>query len=374
MASTPKNPELTTEDGLRAYLSTTKPSKEISVTLLSGGTANYVYRVSVDGSTNIFKHAAPYLHSNRNFPFDPIRMDYEAHILQILSPTSGSGPLEKLLPYSAVHAVRVTDYDKANKLLCIGDGGTQNLKAAYEDPNLDIARVGDELAKWVAALHMCSSGISLALPEQTGSSNNNPVAVGIYRHSYKNLNRALSQYGHDTQLAHRVDEEFGSLLETEDECVCHGDFWPGNVLVRLGGSGEKPFELTIVDWEMVRRGNSATDVGQFAAEAFLLDRFKGGRGLLAVFLKTYLLARNSDTGSNSKPGKTWLKRFVVQWAVHIAFWPTGVVWTDKEGTQRLVDLGVGVMKAVLDDNWDKVFASPLLQEVKDEYALLLSRP
>lgn len=373
MTATAQSPELTTENGLRAYLSTTKQSNEISVTLLSGGTANYVYRVTIDGSTSIYKHAAPYLYSNKNFAFDPIRMDYEAHILQILSPASGSSPVDDLLPESAVHAVGMLDYDKQNKLLCIADGGSQNLKTAYENTNLDVTCVGAEIAKWVAALHMCSSDISLALPDQEGNTNNNPVAVAIYRHSYNNLNIALSQYGHDVQLAHQINEEFGSLLETEDDCVCHGDFWPGNVLVRLGDTGEKPFSLTIVDWEMVRRGNSATDVGQFAAEAFLLDRFKGGRGLLAIFLKTYLMARSSGPEGNTKLGKKWLKRFVVQWAVHIAFWTTRVVWTDKEGTQQLVNLGVGVMKAVLDDDWDKVFASPLLQEVKDEYAPLLSR-
>lgn len=34
---------------------------------------------------------------------------------------------------------------------------------------------------------------------------------------------------------------------------------------------------------MVRRGCGATDVGQFAAEAWLLERFCGERGLLGAF-------------------------------------------------------------------------------------------
>ncbi|MDO3398207.1 hypothetical protein QWJ41_21030, partial [Nocardioides sp. SOB44] len=55
---------LTTEKGLSDFLSATQ-SGHTNVKLLSGGTANYVYRCTKeDGSTSIFKHAAPYLHSN----------------------------------------------------------------------------------------------------------------------------------------------------------------------------------------------------------------------------------------------------------------------------------------------------------------------
>lgn len=42
--------------------------------------------------------------------------------------------------------------------------------------------------------------------------------------------------------------------------------------------------MAVVDWEMVRRGCGATDAGQFAAEAWLLERFHGEKGLLGAFL------------------------------------------------------------------------------------------
>ncbi|KAH7390479.1 kinase-like domain-containing protein [Pyrenochaeta sp. MPI-SDFR-AT-0127] len=362
--------DLTTEDGLRSYLKANGRSKEVSVTLLSGGTANYVYRVAgIHGFTSIFKHAAPYLHSNHNFALDPTRMDYEAQALDILSPADSVSPISRLLPRSTVHAVRLLSYDKEKKLLCIEDGGSQNLKDSYGDQKLDIAKAGEELGKWIAALHMCSTTISLALPDQKEAveenrSKNNPVAVQIYRHSYRNLYTALSQYGHDTKLADRINEDFGSLLETDDECVCHGDYWPGNVLVRLYPTQDKPADLTIVDFEMVRRGTSATDVGQFAAEAFLLDRFRGGRGLLPVFLNEYIRARKENPHNSTVLDRAWLKRVVVHWAVHVAFWPTRVEWTDSAGTQELVDIGVGVLKAVLDDDWEKLLLSPLFKDVK----------
>jgi 5-methylthioribose kinase len=356
---------LTTEQGLVEYLVATR-SEHASVKLLSGGTANYVYRCTKeDGSTSIFKHAAPYLHSNKNFAFDPTRMDYEANILTQLA--SENKPFFNP-PSPNVHAVRLLNYDKTKKLLEIEDGGSRNLKDAYTDPELNIAQIGQDIATWLAALHSSSGNISLALPDRDSSTNNNSIGVAIYRHSYQNLHAALEQFGYDTRLARHINEKFGSLLATDDECICHGDFWPGNILVRI--NDKQSTSLTIVDWEMVRRGTSATDVAQFAAEAFLLDRFRGARGLRATFLRAYFTAcKDVDT-----LGKMWLRRMVVHWAVHVAFWPTGVEWTDNAGTKQLVDIGIAALEGILQDDWQKVLDSPLLKDVTDVCALVLEKP
>lgn len=91
-------PSLRTEQGLRTYLETRGIDPK-DVTLLTGGTANYVYRVALpDGKTMIYKHAAPYLHSNVNFALDPIRMDYEDRALELLPPL-----LLRELPQAKVH-------------------------------------------------------------------------------------------------------------------------------------------------------------------------------------------------------------------------------------------------------------------------------
>ena len=74
-----------------------------------------------------------------------------------------------------------------------------------------------------------------------------------------------------------------------------------------------------------------------------------------------------------KLGKAWLKRMAVHWAVHIAFWPTRVEWTDKEGTQQLVDLGVDVLKVVLDNDMKKLLESPLLRDVQEALVSIMAR-
>jgi Ser/Thr protein kinase RdoA (MazF antagonist) len=344
--------DLTTENGLKDYL-TAKSVEHTSVTLLTGGTANYVYRVLLpDGRTVIYKHAAPYLHSNKAFAFDTTRMDYENRVLEIQPPL-----LKAQLPGSAVRPVGLYSYDQEAKLLCIEDGGERELKNAYTDERLDVTKIGEELGRWLAALHKCSTKTSLSLGGLNDLKANNPIGVAIYRHSYKNLSSALAKFGHDARLGEHIDEEFGSKLATDNDCVCHGDFWPGNVLLQFRNEAERDVDLTVVDWEMTRRGTSATDVGQFAAEAFLLDRFRGGRGLLRAFLDAYVAA--SKDGRIF--GKNWMTRVAVHWAVHVAFWPTRVEWTDTEGTQKLVDIGVAVLKAVVDGDSEKLRASELFK-------------
>ncbi|KAL1793577.1 hypothetical protein ACET3X_008559 [Alternaria dauci] len=358
--------DLTNEQGLRAHLEAHRFTPT-SIQLLSGGTANYVYRVTKnDDSTRILKHAEPYLHSNKDFAFDPARMDYEAQILQTLS--SSESPLAATLSGSNVHTVRLFSYDEINKLLEIEDGGSRNLKDAYVDLKLNMPHIGKQLGRWLVALHLSAKNLTLASPDQDKGTNNNPIAINIYRYPYNGLHEALTQSGYDPELADLINERFGSLVAIDDECICHGDFWPGNILVR--DSEQEPVELTVVDWELVRRGTSATDVGQFAAEAFLLDRFRGGRGLLSAFLNAYLAAREQT----ETLGKAWLTRMVVHWAVHIAFWPTRVKWSNEEETRILVELGVTTLENILKEDWEKLLESPLLGDVKERYATLLAQP
>ncbi|KAF2259085.1 kinase-like protein [Lojkania enalia] len=357
---------LTSEEGLQAYL-TAQKIDYISTTLLIGGITNFVYRVTFPSNkTKIYKHAAPYSHSNTDLALDPKRMDFEARSLELLSPL-----LSKNLPEVNVHTVKLYSYRKPENLICMEDGGERNLKSAYPDPDLDITAIGTELGQWIAGLHLCSKKVSLSPSNPQDLEANNFFAVNICQYSYYNLPHALSQFGHDPKFGDFINMEFGSMLSSENECICHGDFWPGNILVKQKDGDVETQDLTVVDWEMVRRGNSATDTGQFAAESFLLDRFCGGRGLLPAFLNAYAEARMKATSSGSERiTREWMKRMVIHWGVHIAFWPTRVEWTDQNGTQDLVDIGVSVMKAAAEEDWERLGTSPVFAGVDNVWETL----
>ena len=142
--------------------------------------------------------------------------------------------------------------------------------------------------------------------------------------------------------------------------MCHGDFWPGNILV--GGRQR----LAVVDWEMVRSGCRGTDVGQFAAEAWLLDRFRGGRGLLPAFLSAYReTAQHKEGRSSDKTGEPmteFFRRVAIQLGTHLAFWPTRVSWGTEDETQDVVHQGSEILVRALasDRDW---FQSSLLKEL-----------
>jgi thiamine kinase-like enzyme len=181
----------------------------------------------------------------------------------------------------------------------------------------------------------------------------NKIAKSIYRHSYNNLAAALEEYGFDRTLGERINETFGSKLATDEVCLCHGDFWPGNFVI-----DDTPHEanknapiLTLVDWEMVRIGNGATDVGQFAAEAWLLDRTRGGKGMMESFLEAYL--RNRKLSDEDKI------RVVAHFGTHIAYWPSRIPWTDATGTKELISTGARLLEAVEANDIETLKKGPL---------------
>lgn len=305
-----------------------------SLQLLVGGSANFVWRLlDRSGKSIIIKHAEPYIKTAPSLSFPVDRMNFEHGAMTCLPPL--------LDPSSVVSVAEVYQYDSRSHVLMMEDGGARTLKEAYADPALDIPGFGKAVGRWLAILHQRTKQTAIG---------DNKTAKAIYRFSYHHLAAALQKYDQDPSLAEQIDAEYGSLLQTDDECVCHGDFWPGNVLINNEG------RLKIVDWEMVRRGCGATDVGQFAAEAHLLDRFRGGRGLRAGFLKGYRATGELDS--------RFLKRVAIHMGVHLAFWPTRVNWGTEKETKEIVEVGCQLMEQALGQDEDQL-AGSLVSELQE---------
>ena len=299
---------------------------------LTGGSANYVWRiVDQSGHSRVAKHAEPYVASNANIPFPVDRMDFEH---KALTQVPKQLPSDDLIRVPEVHS-----YDAEHHFLTIADGGPRTFKDAYTDPDIDIQRYGRRLGAWLAALHENTRNTDIG---------NNATAKAIYRYAYTHAPAAAKKFDLDPALGKRIDAEYGSLLGTDDESICHGDFWPGNVLVSDRG-------LTIVDWEMVRRGCGATDVGQFAAEAYLLDRFRGNRELLSAFLSGYRQAGKLDD--------IFVQRAAIHMGVHLAYWPMRIPWGSSEETRECVVLGNEMMKQATEEDWRDVLKLSLVKNL-----------
>lgn len=288
----------------------------------------------------ILKHATPYVKINHNIPFPVSRMTFEANAYQ---------KIPRLLPQvngetDSPVVPGLFFFDSEANLLCISDGGLKNLKEAYADSTLDIPAIGRRLGRWLATLHSVTKEVDIG---------DNLAGKTIYRHAYNRLAGTLEapEWGVEDgkELGERANAEFGVLLATDDECVCHGDFFPANILVRdhevnttTTTKKEHFIDLTVVDWEMTRRGNGATDLAQFCAESFLLDRFHGGRGLMDAFLNAYVEA------AGGKVDVMFAQRAAVHFGVHLGYWPTRVKWAEQEETREVVQLGAEILRKAMD--------------------------
>lgn len=334
----PPPPGITSIQTLTDYLASHSTSAPTSITPLTGGTANFVFRlIDLSGFSKIVKHASPYIAASQGrVPFPAERMDYEVTALR----TIGALMMPQDDSSSRVKIPRVLEYDGPSKVLTMTDGGSMTLKAAYASSERDtIADIGDELGRWLARLHHVTKDTNIG-------PGGNEIGKRVYRWAYSHLWEVAAEFKLDVSFCRSIDEKYGSLLlaTTDDASICHGDFWPGNVLL----DDHDRNKLTVVDWEMCRRGCGATDVGQFAAEAYLLDRLRGGKGLLEAFLRGYRqgaegLGRRSLLEDDDDGG--FVQRVAVHMGVHLAYWPARVDWgIGKEETREIVELGHEVMR------------------------------
>ena len=320
---------ITTEEELASYLK----GKSIAfkkITMLSGGNANFTFTVEdLEGNLTVMKHAEAYLKVQPSWHLGTSRMDSEARALETLA---------SILPHSGItqegdHVVRIPiiySYDSDAHVIHESYAGPLTLKAAYSEvPDINVQAWGREIAHWVANLHLLTNSTELG---------DVSWATNIYRHMYNGLAGVLEKYGLDHELGVRINEKYGSLLAIEDQNVCHGDFWCGNMILSQDGK-----IMTIGDWEMVRRGNGATDIGQFSAEAYLLDRFRGGKDMLNPFLRAYK--------EKVKIDRDFAIRVAVHCATHLIYWPSSVHWVEKDETIKLAKEACDVLVMVEKQDW-----------------------
>jgi tRNA A-37 threonylcarbamoyl transferase component Bud32 len=291
---------ITTVDEIREYL-ILRNIHAVHIEKVTGGTGNFIWRIEIpEGQRNIIKHAAPFIATYQEVLFDVERMGFEVRALQILP---------SILPKdSLIKIPRLLFYDEQVNVLGLEDVGDKTLEDLYEDPRLDAARVGRRLGTWLARLHTATSNGTV----KHGFHNQTSKKMSAQSWLYEQLPGTLKRRGFDPALGERIHEQYGTDNLNDEISLCHGDLNPSNLVFN-----EREMEagnLAVIDWEMARIGNGVTDLGQFAAEAYFLDHFRGGRGLLQAFLGAYVGERPLS--------RTDIVRFVVHFGTHVAFWST----------------------------------------------------
>ncbi|KIJ65047.1 hypothetical protein HYDPIDRAFT_131263 [Hydnomerulius pinastri MD-312] len=352
--------DLTTAAGIQIYLQNT-PFAAHTVQVLSGGTANFTYRIHlhtpVEGqSTFVLKYAAPYVAASRGtFPLDQKRQDIEVKALRLAHELSAANDL--------VTAPAVRLYDDAEHVLIIDDcGDSRTLKQLLIDESLPPAiseQIGTALGQFISNVHgwnkKPSTDLKLFAENQFGKYISALVTYGRLESTLTGKDNipALADPLLGVSEAHLTT--ISKLVKTRQDAIntastsdpmTHGDFWSGNVMVSLRHGEEGVIEsvekLYVLDWELGKTGLPGLDLGQFCAELHVLGRFHPAREESAkAVIESFLEAYKQSTGKGADED---LARVTVgHVGAHLVAWTPRVSWGGRERTREVVNEGVELL-------------------------------
>ncbi|KAL1748940.1 hypothetical protein HDZ31DRAFT_28711 [Schizophyllum fasciatum] len=348
MAS-PLDLDLTTSDGVLQYLSNT-PFASCSATKLTGGTANFAYRVHLNTpyegrNTLVVKFGRAFLEiDGQRMPFDIERQKFEAEALKAVRDWTRPG---SLVTVPAVHL-----FDSKNHVLIMDDCGENSvtLKDLLRDHNLrsHIAqKIGRALGEFLADVHSIGEKqppdfMNLFASNEQARSISAWATYGRVRETLDGSAGLAALANPPLDLAKErleqactvADSMVQRLKLTEDKFVM-GDFWPGNVLITM--DGEDIRSIKVVDWELAKTGLPELDVGQFLAELQLLCRFHpDSQDATTAAARAFADAYGEKHAFNRH---TVLTHF----GAHLIAWTPRVPWGDKDATRKAVMDGIGMM-------------------------------
>ncbi|KAL4784576.1 kinase-like domain-containing protein [Aspergillus varians] len=333
-----------------------------SLTQLSGGTANFLYRGLLsqplpDGTTTIIvKHAENYLASNAEFKLSAKRCLVEEFALRAVNhmssvSTTNEDPNGKAKAYQiTAKSPRLLHFAPSTYTQVMEDlPDAVDLKTFMLSPGVaeSLSRewtlsIGRTLGTWLRSFHSW-----VADPTQKDVA----TQFGEFK-VMRDLKFSINYDGFLTMVDVYPDILAGSravfekvrelaaeeLKETQGTAVIgpiHGDFWSGNVLLpplALNETSLPATPLLITDWELAQIGPRALDLGQMIAELYMLKHFKDiDAGLWVI--------EGFAAGYQDIPEDVAF-RTIIHVGVHFIFWGTTVPgWGSKEQVRELVKLG-----------------------------------
>ncbi|KAJ5162553.1 Aminoglycoside phosphotransferase [Penicillium coprophilum] len=270
-----------------------------SLTRLSGGTANFVYRgiLASSGQSIIIKHTKDHSASNPTFKIDLTRCHFEAAILRAL---------DGLAIYTTgkiiVKSPRLLDFNRATDTQVVEDLPNsidlKNFLLSEVSHNLSESSgrdLGSALGSWLRSFHLWTAEKQLTKELGTNQEMKNLKFWVNYTLLINTIEDFPDILGEDRDIFEKVRDLAAAELErqTYDDGygIIHGDFWTGNVLLpNVPPTHQSETTVFIADWEMSQIGSRALDLGQMIAELYETKLFKnldGGLWMIQGFLKGY---------------------------------------------------------------------------------------
>ncbi|KAI1457119.1 kinase-like domain-containing protein [Annulohypoxylon moriforme] len=333
-----------------------------SLEVLSGGTANFIYRVTLskpleDGTQNVLvKHSEGYIANTPDFKLTLSRCLIEVGCLKALSDFPIVGKADESDPYNfTVRTPKFYHFDETNNSQIqeyLEDGVDLKNYAlkTYANANSEITKhqalqLGKALGRWLRAFHNWAS--------QQGELR----AVVVKNEELKQLKHFInfswlldrvkqfpSILGDAEGIFNEVKEMAAAEMNDESQLqVIHGDFWSGNILLpRTPIQEGEDVPMFVIDWEMAHIGKPNLDLGQMIAELYELKLYKdimAGLWMVQGFVSSY--------GAVSED---FAFRTAIQIGAHLISFGTAVQgW----GTQEQVENCACVGRDIIVHAWKK---------------------
>ncbi|KAL2813527.1 kinase-like domain-containing protein [Aspergillus granulosus] len=351
-------------------------SKELSdspyscstLTQLSGGTANFVYRGVLseplqDGTTTVIvKHAEDYIASNRDFKLSAQRCVVEESALRGLGAfhsitttnTSSDGQKYQI----TVKTPGLFHFNPSTNTQVMEDlPGALDLKTFFLSPAVSTTiskewtlAIGRTLGIWLRSFHVWIADAARA-EVVSGFEKNETMKKLKFSINYDSVLNMVGAHpdlleGSRTLFERVRERAAAELAEGQGGSIgpIHGDFWSGNVLIPKSAL-DQPLPVTplfITDWELAQVGSRALDLGQMIAELYMLKHFKdidAGLWVIEGFAEGY-----------QEISEEIAFRTLIHVGVHFIFWGSTVAgWGTPEQVRDLVRLG----RDLITKAWEK---------------------
>ncbi|KAJ6109936.1 hypothetical protein N7486_002171 [Penicillium sp. IBT 16267x] len=326
-----------------------------SLTRLSGGTANFVYRGTPVSSPDsiIIKHTKGYVASNLDFKLDPKRCHFEEAILQAMDGLSSHSQESEM----TVKTPRVFHFNKETNTQIMEDlPNSLDLKSfLLSELSKGVSEsaghaLGRSVGTWLRVFHDWAGQPEQAECRSLLAQNESMKDLKFYI-NYPMLMNTIVNFPGILEESRNVFEELKNFAAEEmkksdqenDIGIIHGDFWTGNVLIPNTPLDEKSdTTLFVIDWELCQVGPRALDLGQMIAELYETKLFKDvdcGMWVIKGLMEGYGPLDDEIAF-----------RTAIHIGVHLAVWGSRVQgW----GTQEQIEEVVKVGRDLIVQGWNK---------------------
>ncbi|PPQ99513.1 hypothetical protein CVT24_005303 [Panaeolus cyanescens] len=343
--------DLSVEADVARYLAST-PFACTSIKALSGGTANFVYRLTLDQPYKghkalVLKHGKGFVKNSPEFALDLARQKFEVEALRHVFAWL---PSDWLVRVPEVHL-----FDENENVIIMDDTGkdSMNLKDYLQKgmASTETARIiGTELGRFLGALHSWGKSNVDIQKAVSGNVQGKAIKAMYYYGGLKPTldgsakvpflsDPTLDVSPEDMQVVEQISAETMQAIQEANGAFVMGDFWPGNVMINVEAGQVK--HIMVIDWELSKEGILGIDIGQFAAELHLLRQCnpETSKETATVALDSFLAGYKQERQPTSEDAR----RAICHLGAHMIILGARVAWGPKEISRRVVLEGVRIL-------------------------------